>query len=195
MRINRFALALFAAATVTACGTSTKTYYYTLQPLGQPLSAPAKQTAAGKIDSIAITALKLPELVDRPQLVLRKGETQVAIDDNHLWGQTLKSEILDSLASLLAQHSGARQVLLPSQFGREDAQYKIAVDILRFESIPGSETILEAQWKIHTKTDAKPTTGRALLREPASGAAPYDALVSAHRRALQRLAQEIANGL
>lgn len=185
-------LALCCAAFLTGCGSSAKTYYYTLQPLGQTTSA-AKPTTP--VVSIAITSLKLPELVDRPQLVLRQGETQVLIDDNHLWGQALKSEILDSLAHHLAQERGALQVILPGQSGAAEAQYKITVDILRFDSILGAEAILEARWRISGKPDTQPKTGHALVRENASGAVPYDALVAAHRRAVAKLAREIAGGL
>jgi len=190
--MNKISLALLisCAAWLGGCGGSAKTYYYTLQPAGL-----TEQRAPGKIESIAITSLRLPELVDRPQLVLRQGDTQVDISDNHQWAQSLKSEILDSLSRLLAQESGARRVSQSGQLGAGDAQIKVAVEITRFESIPGKEAILEAKWKIQGKGDAPAKTGQTLVRKPATGTAPYDALVTAHRQALTQLAREIAAGL
>lgn len=192
MNQTRTALLIACAALLAACGGSAKTHYYTLQPLAAAARAPG---AARNIEHIAITAFKLPELVDRPQLVLRQGETQVQIDDNHLWGQSLRNEILDSLASQLAQESGALRVTLPNQSGKDQAQYKIDLEITRFDSIPGTAAFIEARWTIQGKTTAQNKTGQAALSEPANGPGTHDALVAAHRRALARLAREIAGGL
>jgi len=191
MNQTRTALLIACAALLAACGGSAKTHYYTLQPL----AAAARPPAARNIEHIAITAFKLPELVDRPQLVLRQGETQVQIDDNHLWGQSLRNEILDNLASQLAQETGALRVTLPNQSGKDQAQYKIDLEITRFDSIPGTAAVIEAHWTIQGKTAAQNKTGQAALSEPASGPDTHDALVAAHRRALARLAREIAGGL
>ena len=187
MRLRHLALALLATLLVAACSTSAKTYYYTLQTTETPAVVGANKTQT----SIAISALRLPEIVDRPQLVLRSGETQVLISDNHLWGQSLKSEITRNLAAHLARDTGAAQVLLPGQAGVEEANIKIAVDVLRFDSLPGAEATIEARWSVQKKGEAKPVTGYALERE-AAGASGYDAIVAAHSRALVRLSKDIA---
>ena len=186
MRIPHALLALFAAALLHGCGSSAKTYYYTLQT--GTISEP---TAKPKRDSIAITALSLPEIVDRPQLVLRSGDTQVLISDNHLWGQPLKSEITRNLAAHLAQETGAARVLLSGQAGYDDAETKIAIDILRFDSVSGSEATIEASWSVRRKSVSQPVSGHALVKETVN-AAGYDALVAAHGRALARLSRDIA---
>ena len=185
MKINPLALLLLVSVFVSACSTSAKTYYYTLQTVqaGTPIAK-----AATTRQVIAITTFSIPEIVDRPQLVLRAGETQVLISDNHLWGQALKSEILRNLAAHLASETGA-QVTTPGQ--GSEADIKLSVDILRFDSVPNGEATIEAQWRIQRKDQAKAINGYALVRE-ASNAAGYDAIVAAHSRALTRLSNEIA---
>ena len=188
MNIKPIALTLLASVFVAACSTSAKTYYYTLQT-----DAPvAKEVAATpSIYTIAISALSLPEIVDRPQLVLRAGETQVLISDNHLWGQALKSEITRNLAAHLARETGVALVNTPNQAGLDDADIKLTVDILRFDSVSGGTATIEARWNIQRKGGAKPVSGYALVQE-ASTAAGYDAIVAAHSRALARLSRDIA---
>jgi len=80
---------------------------------------------------------------------------------------------------------------VPGQAGREEADIKLAVDILRFDSVPNGEATIEAQWSVQRKGVAKPVSGYALVRE-ASRAAGYDAIVAAHSRALARLSSDIA---
>lgn len=194
MRISHVALALLATVFVAACSTSAKTYYYTLQS-GQTDTPTTKEAAASpRLNTIAISALSLPEIVDRPQLVLRSGETQVLISDNHLWGQALKNEIARNLGAHLARETGASHVILPGQAGLDDAEIKLAVDILRFDSVPGGDATIEARWSVLRKGVAKPVSGYALVREAAS-AAGYDAIVAAHSRALARLSRDIATTL
>lgn len=190
MRISYAALALLAAISLNACSSSVKTYYYTLQTdaLAAREAAPTRQT------SIALASVSLPEIVDRPQLVLRTGTTQLDISDNHLWGQPLKSEIAHRLAIDLARETGAARVILPGQAGYDDAQIKLTVDILRFDSVPGKEATIEARWRVRRKGTTQPVNGHALVRVAVSGPS-YDALVTAHSQALAQLSREIATML
>ncbi len=189
MKISHAALALLAAISLSlgACSSSVKTYYYTLQTdaAAARAAAPTRQT------SIALAGVSLPEIVDRPQLVLRTGATQLDISDNHLWGQPLKSEIAHRLAVDLARETGAARVILPGQAGYDDAEMKLAVDILRFDSVPGKEATIEARWSVQRKGVTQPLSGHALVREAVNGTS-YDALVAAHGRALAQLSREIA---
>ncbi len=186
MKLQHATLALLAAALISGCGSSAKTYYYTLQ------TGAASETAAkSSSNSIAITSLSLPEIVDRPQLVLRAGDTQVTISDNHLWGQPLKSEIARNLAAHLARETGTARVLLPGQAGYDEAEYKISIDILRFDSVSGADATIEANWNVRRKGANQPVIGHALVKEAANSPG-YDALVAAHGRALARLGREIA---
>jgi len=184
----QYAVLAVLVVLVGACGSSAKTYYYTLQ------TDAVSEAAAKQRGSIAITALNLPEIVDRPQLVLRAGDTQVTISDNHLWGQPLKSEIARNLAAHLAQETDAARVLLPGQTGHDEAESKIAIDILRFDSVPGTSATIEANWSVRRKGTSQSVSGHAFVKE-AVGGAGYDALVAAHGRALARLGREIAASL
>lgn len=186
MKLKLIALVLVAGALISACSGSVKTYYYTLQT-----AATAHAAAPSARLGIALTSLSLPEVVDRPQLVLHSGDTQLLISDNHLWGQPLKSEIAHSLAIHLARESAVAQVRLPGQAGQDAADFKIAVDILRFDSIPGKEASIEARWSVLRKGTTQASAGHAVVQEAVTGTG-YDALVAAHSRALARLSHNIA---
>jgi len=188
MKLKYTALTILIAL-ISACSSSAKTYYYTLQAV-----AVSEVTTKSNHSSIAISSLSLPEIVDRPQLVLRSGDTQVLISDNHLWGQPLKSEITRNLATHLARETGSAQIILPGQTGYDEADTKIAIDILRFDSVPGGEATIEASWHVRRKGAAQPLSGQALVHESVNGAG-YDALIAAHSRALAHLGRDIAASL
>ena len=187
MKRQTAALAL-CTVFVSGCGSSTKTHYYTLETT-PPVVVAAEIKRAQPI-GIAIASLTLPELVDRQQLVLRIGDTQVLINDQHHWGQPLKSEITRSLAASLARETGA-QVTVPGQAHADDSEIKLVIDFLRFDSVLGGDATIEANWNVLRKGVKQAVGGHAVVREASNGAG-YDALVAAHRRALERLGSDIA---
>jgi len=72
--------------------------------------------------------------------------------------------------------------------------WRIAVDVRRFDSMPGREARIEGSWTIQG-SGGRGAASRCewLLREPAPG--PLSALAPAHRRAIARLADAIAEAL
>ena len=71
----------------------------------------ARSSAAGlrrRRSRIVIDAVTVPELVDRPQFVLRTGATQVTIDEFARWADPLQSQISRVLAADLAQARAGR---------------------------------------------------------------------------------------
>jgi uncharacterized lipoprotein YmbA len=89
---------------------------------------------------------------------------------------------------------GTPRVSLFQQSLNADADYRVAIEVQRFESAPGEAATLNAVWIVRRTKDGKTETGRTALREPASDKG-YDALVAAHSRALARMSQDIADAL
>ncbi|MDP1681757.1 MAG: PqiC family protein [Burkholderiales bacterium] len=186
MTITRTFLAFMSTLLLLGCGTSPKTHYYTLNT---PPIPDTRSAAMGPI--ILIGPVTLPDLVDRPQLVLRSGENQVEISDTHRWAQSLKSEVARALAANLALEADAPRVYLLGQTLSEEADIRIALDILRFESAPASHATIEAQWSVRRKGTSKPITARFVVREGVEGNTHAD-LVAAHSRAIAKFSREIA---
>ena len=91
---------------VAACGTSPQERFFTLD------SGPALQSASSSGVGeflIVVGPITVPEVVDRPQIVLRTAPGRVELAEQARWAAPLKSEIprvvADHLARLL---NGAR---------------------------------------------------------------------------------------
>ena len=138
--------------------------------------------------------MTLPEVVDRPQLVVRIGANEVAILEQHRWAEPLKSEIPRLIARTLSQLLGASRVSAYPESTGQEAGLRVAVDILRFEAVPGIDASVEAVWSVRRLPGGKPTMGRSVVREPIAGEG-YDAVVAAYARVLAMLSHDIARAV
>jgi uncharacterized lipoprotein YmbA len=181
--------AVLLALIGSGCARSPRVNFYTLSPGGEirPLATIKAPPA------INVGPVTLPELVDRPQLVVRIAENRVAILEAHRWAEPLKSELPRLLAQNLGQLLGTDRVSSYRQSAAADAQYRVLVDIVRLESVPGDSVTLEANWTLRRPGGAR-RTGRSLVREKVAGQG-YDALVAACSRALYGVSGDIAQAI
>jgi len=177
--------ALILAAVLAGCGSSPKPSFYTLSTETAP-AAGAKATY-----SVAVSPLTLPGALDRPQMVLRVDANRVEIDEFHRWAGPLQQELARVVAEDMAQTLGAPRVLTQSQGGAGDADYRVALEVQRFDTTPGTGVTVEAAWTVRRSAGGASRSGHALVQEPV-GAKDYDALVAAHSRALARISRDIA---
>ena len=181
--------ALLAFPVFSGCGTSPKSTFYTLSSGAAPERAPATAPL-----SIAIASVTVPDIVDRPQFVVRVAANEVAINEFARWAAPLKDEIprviADNLTRLL---NGARVATYP-QYGNADTDYLLVIGVQRFDSALGDAATVEVLWTVRPPKGGAPRTGRSVVREPTSGAG-YDALVAAHSRALAQVSRDIASAI
>jgi uncharacterized lipoprotein YmbA len=180
-----------AAALLAACLSAPKERFYTLSA-AEPAKRPA---AAGAGYWVAVGPVTLPELVDRPQLVIRVGPQRVAILEEHRWAEPLKSAIPQLVAHELAARLGGAQTSVYHASAAQAADYRVLIDIQLFEARPGEEVRVEALWQIRgRKKGGDAPRGRTVAREPVEGEG-YEAIVAAQERALATLSLEIAAAL
>jgi uncharacterized lipoprotein YmbA len=174
-----YAIAAFAAG----CASTTPSRFYTLSAANAPAVTSSKV-------SVAIGPVSVPAVVDRPQIVVSTGPNQVWLDEFNRWAAPLQNDISRVVAeNLVAMLGTPRVVLLGS-----DADYRVAIEVQRFESVPGEAATLDAVWTVRRTKDGKTETGRTTARE-AMQQNDYAALASAHSRALARLIRDIADSV
>ena len=183
------ALAL-AAAVLAGCGSSPPARYFTLDAEA-PAAAPAPAVEAA-LYSIVVGPVTVPEAVDRPQLVLRSGANRVELAEDGRWAAPLKSEIPRVIADRLAALLPGTRVATSQQRAATPPDYRVVIDIQRFDSDPGEGATVQALWTVRP-VSGTPVGGRSLVTEPAG--AGYEALVAAHSRALARVAADIAGAI
>lgn len=184
--------ALLACMLLGACSSAPKENFYTLNPAAVPSSAaPPAAPDHGAALGIAVGPVRVPEIVDRPQLVVRRGPTQIDLLEQHRWAQPLRAEIAQAIASgLRTQLPGAR-VALDRDAAAQNADVRVTVDISRFDAMPGDAVTVQALWSVRPSNDRPPLAGQSLAREPLAGSGNEE-IARAFARAVAGVSRDIA---
>lgn len=155
---------IVAGLLLSGCASTPPTQFYVLEPLGE--SAPAT-TGAVKRHRIGVGPLSIPPLIDRQKIVTRTPANNIEIAAFHQWAAPLKDDMTRVLTHNLS-------LLLPadivrsypwSAFGSVD--YRVIIDMVRFDTLPGQSANLEAGWAIMNEQNHQILThGRSKIEQP-----------------------------
>ena len=179
--------AVFVLVGLAAGCSSPMSRFYTLSAANAP-------AATSSTLSIVVGPVSVPAVVDRPQIVVTTGPNQVRPEEFNRWASPLQNNISRVVAENLVAVLGTPRVILFSQTLGGDVDYRAAIEVQRFDSVPGEAAMLDAVWTVSRTKDGKSQTGRTTVREATSDKG-YDALAAAHSRALARLSRDIADGV
>jgi uncharacterized protein len=179
-----------AAALLAACGTPAKLNYYTLT--AQDTLPRAAPSACGL--KIFVGPVTIPEGVDRVQMVMRTSPNQVEIADLERWGEPLKAAIPRLAAETLIRQLGQCDVMTSRQSATLDFDFRVAIDIDRFDFSPAEGAAVDATWTIRGAKDSTPRTGHTRVREPGGGGDPAS-MAAAQSRAIEKVAGNIAEAI
>ena len=179
------AIACLAVLAASGCaGRSPEVRYYELEPI-------LGDTARADTPSVAVGPIKLPRVLNRPQMVTRLSATELSIDEFHRWGSGLESETLSALGQNLSGLLGTHRVAIyPSSPFKTD--YRVILDIRDFQADASNQVLLKAQWIIKDEKKGETLIFReSTIRKSAAGS-DADSRVEAHNEALADLSREIA---
>jgi len=194
---------LWGAGTGLGCfsaGKSDPPKFYVLSPAVSDATPSSSGARAGS--AVLLLPVQLPNLLDRPQMVVRKGSNEVEILEFDRWaeplGEGIEQVLLEDLAGLLPT---AR--LYMERVPDERKSYLVLrVRIDRFESGPDAAVHCKGWWVLSSSSDAFPAVETfSVIEEPIEGGASSeggfngDAVVAAMNRALAALAGEIATAI
>jgi uncharacterized protein len=181
---------IFLAA--AACSSSPEVRYYTLSP--HPGSNPAVSTPRARyaIDSVAI-----PDLLDRPQIVIHDNANLVDVLDYDRWASPLSDQIRRVLAADLAARVGADAIVDPGLPATSSAR-RITLSIRTFDPGRDYDSVIEASWTI-SGTGASPIPADTPIhraRHVARSTAPkVPAIVATMSDLLSAIADDLAQTL
>jgi uncharacterized lipoprotein YmbA len=176
-------------ATLAGCAGSPKSDFYTLSA-----EAPRQSVSQGAPVVVVIGTIAVPELVDRPQIVVRAGTNHVTIDEFARWADPLKSQIPRVFVADLSQLLNSPRVSTLPIGGDAAAAWRVRIDVQSFDASLGDTASVDVLWSVLPPGNAPPITGRTIASEPCAGAG-YDAVVVAWSRALATVSRAIAAGI
>jgi uncharacterized lipoprotein YmbA len=180
-------------AGIAGCASSPPARFYTLE--ARAVATPVATPAVGKADyNVVVGPVSIPDLVDRPQMVLRVDASRVTIAEQARWAEPLKIAIARALAGNLGQLiDGARVATYPLASG-SSADYQVFIDVQTFDAVLGGASTIELIWTVKAGNGQAEKAGRSVSREAANGG-DHAALVAAHEKALAAISREIAEAV
>jgi uncharacterized lipoprotein YmbA len=175
----------WAMLLVVACSSPTS-HFYSLTAATTPAATPSDL-------SVVVNPVVIPAAVDRPQMVVSVRQNQVLVDEFNRWVGPLQNGIARVVAENLVALLGTPRVTVSTQT-IAFPDYRVAIDVQRFDSALGEAATLDAFWTVVRLKDATTQNGRTSLREPTT-APGYDGVAAAHSRALERLSRDIAGAV
>ena len=134
-------------AAITACSASPEFRYYTLSTEPGPKNTATITTRVG-CAPYAVDAVAVPDLLDRPQIVLRSGANAVEVLDDDRWAAPLTDQLQRVFAADLSARLGADAITDPGLSSPLRSGRRITISILDFAPGRDRESVIAASWVI-----------------------------------------------
>jgi uncharacterized lipoprotein YmbA len=197
--LNRRALFTFALFVVilTGCASSPSSKFYQLTPVQNKTSV-TRDVFPDQNLTIGIGPVRVPDYLDRPQIVTRSGKNELKLSEFDRWAGSLEHDVnrvlVEDISSLLPADRFFVVRWTPYLESQVPASYRVEVLVERFEGTLDDSVLLKAQWAVFAKDKHLLLKKEAEIREEMNGSS-YESLVVAMSSALERLSQEIADGI
>jgi uncharacterized protein len=189
--LNRFII-LCVSVLLIACA-STPTNFYTLESQSHPPAVTT--TASAKKILIGIGPLTLPALLDRKGIVTRTENNSVQIAEFDQWAAPLQNNVIAVLSKNVAtlQPNAIVRSYPWSIYGNVD--YRVIIDISRFDTQLGKSANLEASWTImEEKNHTIISNGQTKLEQPLNDVS-YNSAAQALSKLLGEFSQRLSLAL
>jgi len=145
----RLALALCGALLLTGCVTTASpvTRFYVLDALGADTVALAGAEREPPL-ALDLSPLRLPQYLERPQIVSRSAGSRLELAEYDQWGGNLAKNMGRVLAQNLSRLLATPDVTMLSRRPATPADLRIEVDVMQFERGADGRVLLEAQWRL-----------------------------------------------
>lgn len=176
-------LACVLAMTLAGCAHSVPTRYVTLNPL--PADAPL---ATAPTAPVQLTAVHIPAVLDRLEVVSLAAPNRLTIDETDRWGAPLAQMMRGTLAQDLLTRLPAGSFVVPDAPAPPGTR-KLVVTVLDATADANGTLTLQAEWTLlAAQQDQAPLRQQLTLNEKIDG---HDALAQA--AALSRVLGDLAD--
>ncbi len=182
-RITQLISIAMLAAIVAGCSTAPARFYALDSTASADGAAPAHA-------SVMVGPVTVPAAVDRPEFVVQVAPNRVDVDEFNRWVAPLGDAIARAVAGDLVAMLGTPDVATET-LANFNPDYRVTIDVQRFDSIQGQSAVLEAVWTVRKTVGTESRSGRTVAHEPVQGQS-FEALAAAHSRALAKMSGDIA---
>ena len=144
-----YLVVILTGSLLSACmsGVSPSTRYYVLNPIDSD-TRPADGVAGRRPLSLEISSLRLPQYLERPHIVTRRGDSRLDLAEFHQWGGNLRKNTVRVIAKNLSHILATSRISMAPYHPPVPPDFRLEVEIMRFERDTDGRVKLSAQWRL-----------------------------------------------
>jgi hypothetical protein len=146
--------------------------------------------AASQGPVIGLGPIRIPDYLNRPQMIIAIADNQYRLFEDHRWAERLDQNISLALFKALPRQLGTDRIVRFPWSSRQVVDYQVGIDILEFNVDASGQSRLIAQWFIKRK-ELPAIDKRSVYQFPAS-TTDQAVMVKAQSQCLTKLGQEIS---
>ena len=189
LELRSLAAGLVAITCLAGClASAPATRLYQLESMAD---RPAVETAAKPV-TLIIREVRLPQYLDRPQIVTRDIGHRMHLAEFDHWAGDLREDLTRILAENLGRLLGSERVFGSPLTVAMQPDYRLEVEILQFERDAGGRVQLTARWWLAQGKDASVLATREASFSGSAAMDSYPGLIAAMSAVYGDLARAIA---
>jgi uncharacterized protein len=157
-------------------------------------SRPLPQLAA-QDGLVGVFPVRVPDYLDRPQIVTRTGENTLQLNEFHRWSEPLRANITSIVIQNLSHLLQTDGIINTGQNFGLPLRVNVGVEVLRFDGELGGKVILSGRWSILSDDGKQAVVRRGFSFQEQTQSGTYEDYVAAMSRAIAELSRAIAEEL
>lgn len=153
----KYLILVTAVLLLTACGRSHPSQFYILTAHHAHSN---KVNADSKHYTLGVGPIKLPDYLNRPQIVFKKQPNQIIPSEYHRWGEPLDTNMKSVIISNLAEALTNWRIVSYPWKRSEHVKLQLKINIIDFDTNLQGDSTLILNWSIY---DTK--TGRVIINQ------------------------------
>lgn len=179
---------------LTGCAVQTRpSSFYDLSP--DPNLSGAAVALPVAVTTVGVGPVRMPDALDRPQIVTRSSRYRLGISEFDRWGGSLRDTFPRTLAENLSEMLSPVPVAVLPWSGMPRPSHRVVMDVRRFDGEWGGRLVLVVNWAILNSRAGDPLLTRRSRIEEKIASDTFSDYVAAQSRAVAALSREIAAAL
>ena len=177
---------------LAACGSSPKTEFYVLNAdKGSVMQSANLSTGP----AVGVWQVKLPDLLDRSEIVTRENQFKISMADFSWWAGDLSENMTLLMVTQLSQQLQSNRVVTSPWPSYRQIDYQVITRLERFDGELGGEVVLRGLWSLLDGDGTKELSRQVFEFKTNTVDLTYQEMVAAMSRLTEQLAQQLADGI
>jgi len=156
LRIQLVLVSVLTVSLLSGCikTTPVPTRFYVLNPFDYDVSL-VNETQKNVSLSVEIASLRLPQYLEKPQIVTRSSKNRLELAEYHQWGGNLRKNMTRVLAQNVSQLLATPNISIAPFSSPVSPGFRVEIEVMRFERDFNGQVRFSTQWRLSSGQDRK----------------------------------------